>query len=164
MVQEPSRRIWRWEKFDWNGCKKVKKQVWWGTEELSAPVKLALEYDIDVLWVGFRTTVNHQFWNDTPEVELIKISRKPRKSVDTLWASIECQNNVEIKTLGVISDTKKNKIQKYSRMAKLLLNWQKNSLIFFFFNYWPISQETEMILEVHTRVWFNYDGKDYRNS
>jgi hypothetical protein len=26
--------------------------------ELPTPIKLALEYDIDVLWVGARTTVN----------------------------------------------------------------------------------------------------------
>jgi chorismate mutase len=29
-----------------------------GTEVANAHVKLALEYDIDVLWVGARTTVN----------------------------------------------------------------------------------------------------------
>jgi chorismate mutase len=45
------------------GLKWLKKQkeetgLLMGTEVANAHVKLALEYDIDVLWIGARTTVN----------------------------------------------------------------------------------------------------------
>ncbi len=73
----------------------------------AAQVKLALEYDIDVLWIGARTTVNPfavqelaDALQDTDKIVLIKNPVNPDLS---LWiGGLERLYNAGIKKLGVI--------------------------------------------------------------
>jgi chorismate mutase len=109
-----------------------------GTEVANAAhVKLALEYDIDVLWVGARTTVNPFAMQEladalqgTKKIVLVKNPVNPDLS---LWlGGVERLYNAGIEIRGNSQSflLMKKQSTEIFQNGKLLLNYKTDSLIY----------------------------------